>query len=269
MAGNQISIKSYKHWMYVAAKGEAAQEAQEGVTGAPVIAPSDPPKFASCIKQVRVQVPALAKTSDAKIKSDCGELFTQLNPEVIGFLVSADWYQADAHKLGVTVTDKQVNAAYTKEKKAEFSNAAEYKAYLSEGGLTDADVRYEVRVNTIYAALLKRYAKKVTPADISAYYKKNTSTLKGESLTKATPAIKAQLEQTAEKAVEPKVTALSKKYWGKRTLCAKQFTTATYCANYTAPKKSATTSTSAAGTTTAATSTAGSTAASGTTTTSK
>jgi hypothetical protein len=269
VAGNQISVKSYKHWMYVAAKGQAAQEAEQGETGAPVIAPNDPPKFASCIKQVRVQVPTLAKTSDAKIKTDCGELFSQLNPEVIGFLVAADWYQADAHKLGVTVTDKQVNAAYAKEKKAEFPTAAEYKAYLSEGGLTDADVRYEVRVNTVYVKLLKRYAKKVTQADISAYYKKHASTFKTETLSKASKTIQAELEQTAETAAEPKVTALSKKYWGKRTLCAKQYTTATYCANYKAPKKSAATSTSAAATSTAATSTASSTAASSTTTASK
>jgi hypothetical protein len=246
VAGNQISVKSYKHWMYVAAKGEAAEEAEQGETGAPVIAPSDPPKFASCIKQVRVQVPTLAKTGDAKIKTDCGELFTQLNPEVIGFLVAAYWYQADAHRLGINVTDKQVNAAYTKEKKAEFPTAAEYKAYLSEGGLTDADVRYEIRVNTIYERLLKRYAKPVTQADISAYYKKHASTFKKETLAKASKAIKAQLVQAANTAAEPQVTKLSKKYWGKKTLCAKAYTTATYCANYKAPKKSATTSTAAA-----------------------
>src|SRR5579875_680231 len=73
VAGNPITLQAYKHWMYVAAKGQAAEQ-----PGAPVIVPTDPPKFAGCIKQVRQQIPTLAKTSDTQLKSDCGQLFTAL-----------------------------------------------------------------------------------------------------------------------------------------------------------------------------------------------
>jgi hypothetical protein len=267
MAGNQISTKAYKHWTYVAAKGEAEQEAEEGETGAPVIAPTDPPKFTGCIKQVRQQLPSLAKTSDTKIRSECKQLFGQLNQEVIGFLVESYWYQADAHKLGITVTNKQANAAYLKEKKAEFPTAAEYTAYLTEGGLTDADVRYEIRVNTVYAKLLKRYMKKVTTADISAYYKQHKSTLK-ESLTKATKTIKSTLTQANETAAENQVTALSKKNWAKKTQCAADFAVATYCGNYKAPKNAATTTSTSATPSATPTSTSATSSATPTTTTS-
>ncbi len=57
MAGNQVSAQAFNHWIYVAAKGNAAQS-----PGAPVIVPNDPPDFKNCIAQVRKQIPSLAKT---------------------------------------------------------------------------------------------------------------------------------------------------------------------------------------------------------------
>jgi foldase protein PrsA len=170
MAGNQIPTQAYKHWMYVAAKGNAAEE-----EGSPVIVPSDPPKFTGCIKQVRVQLPTLAKTSDKAVKADCAQLFTTQNSEVMAFLIESYWYQADAYKAGIKLTTKQINAAYAKAKKAQFPTSKKYTAFLTESGQTDADIRFRVRVNTLYSKLLKRYTKKVTSADISAYYKAHAS----------------------------------------------------------------------------------------------
>jgi parvulin-like peptidyl-prolyl isomerase len=241
VAGNQISLKSYKHWSYVAAKGNAAQEAQQGES-VPVVVASDPPNFKSCIQQARAQVPQLKTTSAKELKSDCGQLFSQSNSQVMGLLVESAWYQADAHKLGITVTQKQIDAAYAKTKKQNFPTKQEYTAYLSETGMTDADFRFETRVNAIYQKLAKRYTKKVTPAAISSFYKAHPSDFgKHESLKKATPAIKSELTSENEQAVETKVTKLSEKNWGKQTICAKQFVTATYCGNYKAPKTTATT----------------------------
>jgi foldase protein PrsA len=170
MAGNKISIQAYKHWMYVAAKGNSQSE-----QGTPVIVPSDPPKFASCIKQVRLQLPQLASTKDPALTKDCAQLFAQLNPEVMGFLVESYWYQADAYKAGIRLSAKQINAAYEKARKAQFPTSTDYKTFLTTSGQTDADIRFRVRVNTLYAKLLKRYTTKVTPAAIAAYYKKNAS----------------------------------------------------------------------------------------------
>src|ERR1700685_4374596 len=73
MAGNPITLQTFNHWMYVAAKGQASES-----SGSPVIVPNDPPSFTNCIAQVRRQIPTLAKTSAATLKSDCGQLFTSL-----------------------------------------------------------------------------------------------------------------------------------------------------------------------------------------------
>src|ERR1700733_12911423 len=68
--GNPITLQAYDHWMFIAAKGQS-----ENAPGAPTIVPNDPPNFTNCIKQVRQQIPSLAKTPDSQIQSDCKQLF--------------------------------------------------------------------------------------------------------------------------------------------------------------------------------------------------
>ena len=52
VAGNPISTQAFNHWMYVAAKEQAAQ-----TPGQPVIVPNDPPNFSKCVTQVRARSP--------------------------------------------------------------------------------------------------------------------------------------------------------------------------------------------------------------------
>ena len=165
VAGNQITTRAFDHWMFVAAKSAAAQSQQTQV-----IVPEDPPQFKGCIKQARQQIPSLAKTPDKTLKADCGQLFTQLSGQVMDFLIKADWYQADAHKLGINVTPAQVHKAFEKTKKASFKSDSQYKTLLTQTGQTNADIMYRVRVNTIFSKLAKRDTKKVTAADVSKYY---------------------------------------------------------------------------------------------------
>jgi foldase protein PrsA len=170
VAGNPISMKAYDHWMFVAEMGNAEED-----PGAPVIVPTDPPNFAGCIKQVRKQIPSLAKTSDKEIKSDCSQLFTSLSGQVMDFLIKAYWYQADAHKDGIKLTAKQLATAFTQAKKQQFTSTAEYTAFLKSTGQTQADIIYRVRVNKIYSELLTKQEQKVTTAAISSYYSSHKS----------------------------------------------------------------------------------------------
>ena len=168
--GNAISTQAFDHWMYVAEKGNAEES-----PGSPVIVPTDPPSFSGCIAQVRAQIPSLAKTPDKEIKSDCAQLFTTLSSQVMDFLIKAYWYQADAYKLHIRLTNKQVQSDFVSAKKSQFSTAAAFQSFLSETGQTMDDIIFRVRVNAIYKDLLARYTKKVTPAAIAAYYKSHTS----------------------------------------------------------------------------------------------
>jgi foldase protein PrsA len=165
VAGNPISVKAFNHWMYVDAKGQAASS-----PGQPVIVPNDPPNFTACIAQARAQIPTLKKTPAKTLKADCKQLFTSLSSQVMDFLIKAYWYQGTAHKLGIKLTDAQVQAALTKAKAGQFKTAAQFQAFLKESGQTAQDISYRIRVNQIFMKLTARHPTAVTPAKIAAYY---------------------------------------------------------------------------------------------------
>jgi foldase protein PrsA len=170
VAGNPISTNAFKHWMFVAAKGQSAQS-----PGAPVIVPSDPPQFKSCIAQVRKQIPTLSKQPDKTIRGDCNQLFTTLSGQVMDFLIRAYWYQADATKQGIKITDTQVQKAFQTAKKQQFPTASAFNTFLTQSGQTLQDILFRVRVNQIYQKLLAKHQSTVTPAKIQAYYTSHTS----------------------------------------------------------------------------------------------
>jgi foldase protein PrsA len=165
VAGNPITTQAFNHWMFVAAKSQAAEE-----PGQPVIVPNDPPQFTKCIADVRKAIPSLAKTKAATLKTACQEQFTSLSSSVMDFLITAYWYQADAHKLGVKVTNAEVQNAFAAAKKQTFPTASGFNNFLSETGQTLDDIVYRFKINTIVQKLVARYTKPVTQAQIVAYY---------------------------------------------------------------------------------------------------
>ncbi|HEX3804059.1 MAG TPA: peptidylprolyl isomerase [Solirubrobacteraceae bacterium] len=175
VAGNPITLQAFNHWMYVAAKDQAAQAAQEGESE-PVIVANDPPEFTSCIKQIRTQIPSLAKSKASTLRNDCKQVFGEYSSEVMSFLIEGYWYQADAHKLGVKYTKADLNKDFTKAKKSEFATDAAFQSYLKSSGETQNDILFQIQVNSIFSKLLKRYEKPVNAAAIAAYYKAHAST---------------------------------------------------------------------------------------------
>jgi len=166
VAGNPITKRAVLHWMYIDAKTSAASD-----PGSPVIVPEDPPEFPKCIAQARAQIPSLAKESAAQIRTACQSAFTSLESPVLDFLIKAYWYQGTAHKLGITLTNAQLQKAITAAKvQGGIKTAAAYKSFLSTYGYTTADVSYKVRVTTLYSKLSKRHPTTVTSAEIASYY---------------------------------------------------------------------------------------------------
>jgi foldase protein PrsA len=174
VAGNPITTQAFNHWMFVAAKDQAAQAEQEGESE-PVIVANDPPQFTSCIKQIRTAIPALAKAKTTTLRGDCKQVFQEYTSEVMAFLIEGYWYQADAHKLGINYTNAQLQKDFAKAKKSEFPTEAAFQSYLKSSGETQADVVFQIRVNQVYSKLIKRYEKTVNAAAIAAYYKAHAS----------------------------------------------------------------------------------------------
>jgi foldase protein PrsA len=173
VAGNPISKRAVDHWMYVYVKG---QDVSSGETNEPVIVPNDPPEFANCISEARADIPQLKKAAASKIRSECKTDFTSLNNEVLSFLIESYWYQALAHKQGITVTNAEISKQLDKEKKAQgIKTNAQYQQTLAQYGETTQDVFWRTRVSTVFTKLEAKYGTKVTKADIAAYYKANPS----------------------------------------------------------------------------------------------
>jgi foldase protein PrsA len=169
VAGNPITTKAFKHWMFVAAQGQAAQS-----PGSPVIIP-DPPDYTQCIATARKDIPSLKKTATKTLKTDCSQLFTTLSGQVMDFLIKAYWYQADAHKLGIKITDAQVQKALTAAKKSQFSTDAQFQSFLKTSGQTQQDILFRVRINQIFQKLTAKHPSKVTTAAINNYYDSHKS----------------------------------------------------------------------------------------------
>ena len=166
VAGNPITLQAFNHWMYVAAKGNAAQ----GGSSSPVIVPNDPPNFANCIAQARKEFPAVAKLSNAQLKSACASLFTSLSSQVMDFLIRGYWYQADAAKQHIHISNAQVQKEFNTEKSQQYPTASAFQTFLKQYGYTLQDLLFRVRLNLIYKALIAKHNKPVTDAQVAAYY---------------------------------------------------------------------------------------------------
>jgi len=170
VAGNPITTRAFNHWMYVAAKGQASQS-----PGQPVIVPSDPPNFSNCIAEVRKAIPSLKKTTDKQLQADCKQLFTSLSSQVMDFLVKTYWYQADATKMHLSVTDAQVQKAFDAAKKQAFSTDTQFQSLLTSTGQTLQDILFRVRRDQIYMKLIAKHPTTVTAAQIATYYQSHQS----------------------------------------------------------------------------------------------
>jgi foldase protein PrsA len=168
VSGNPITTQAYKHWLYIAAKGQASQS-----PGSPVILP-DPPKFTNCIATART-IPQLTGTPVATLKADCAQVFTQLNEQVLGFLIQAYWYQALAHREGVTVSQATVLKVFNTAKKQQFPTEAAFQTFIKQSGETLADILYRIKAAQIFQALVKKAASKTSPKTIAAYYNQHKS----------------------------------------------------------------------------------------------
>ena len=170
VAGNPITTAAFKHWMFVAAKGQASQQ-----PGTPVIVPNDPPNFTGCIAQIRHQIPSYSKTPDSTLKGLCAQDFQSLSSQVMDFLIRAYWYESEANKLGIKISQNTFDQQYAQAKKQSFPTAAQFNSFLSSTGQTVQDLMFKVRVNTIFKRLLTRYTKPITAAQIRYYYNAHQS----------------------------------------------------------------------------------------------
>jgi parvulin-like peptidyl-prolyl isomerase len=100
----------------------------------------------------------------------------QLTDQAVEFLVQRQQFEQEAADLGIEVTDKDVENRLKQIKQQYFGgDEKKYEKQLKDQGLTDAQVRADVRAQVVSEKLFNQVTKgtKVTDADVNKYYRDN------------------------------------------------------------------------------------------------
>jgi parvulin-like peptidyl-prolyl isomerase len=102
--------------------------------------------------------------------------YATLKNQAVAFLVQRAQFEQQAEELDVEISDKQVDARLEQTKKQYFGgDEKRYQAQLKEQGLTEAQVRRDLRAQLLQEELFKKVTSgvKVSDADVKSYYEKN------------------------------------------------------------------------------------------------
>ena len=102
--------------------------------------------------------------------------YEALKATVVKGLVEQKEWELEGEAMGVDVTDQEIETELDKLKQQYFQgDEQKYSAELAKQGLTDEDVRNELRTRILTNKIFEAVTKKVTvsDADIKAYYDKN------------------------------------------------------------------------------------------------
>ena len=102
--------------------------------------------------------------------------FQTLKNQAVQFLVQREQFEQEAADLDVQITDKQVNDRLEQIKKQYFGgDTKKYEKQLKEQGLSDQQVRNDIRAQLVSEKIFEAVTKdvKATDAQVKDYYNKN------------------------------------------------------------------------------------------------
>ncbi len=173
---SSITTDQFNHWVKIAALSQAAQS---GTTAAPVI--PVPPNYTACVAAAQKAQPKNPPKGQklptaAQLKAQCAQQYTALKQQVLQFLISADWILGEAKNQNISVTDKQVQAEFAKQKKQSYPKEADFQKFLKTSGMSQEDLLFRVKVDLLSQKIRTKVTagkNSATPAQIKAYYNKN------------------------------------------------------------------------------------------------
>ena len=165
----EITQDQFDKWLAIATKG-AAQGGQATEL--------DAPEFTKCVaaKKKAPTPSGQGKQTDAALKKQCKTEYETIKSQVMQFLIQAEWVTQEAEKRNVEVKPAQLQKTLEDQKKQAFPTDKAYKTYLKTSGMTEADILFRVKLNELQTKLTQDVtedAKKVSDADVEAYYEKN------------------------------------------------------------------------------------------------
>jgi foldase protein PrsA len=174
-----IKRSTFDHWLQIAAVSAQGQQ-NPSATAPPKVAVPDAPEFTKCIANKKKTAAKPAKgqpePTEAQFKQQCQTEYDGLKNQVLSFLIRSTWLDNEAKSQKVTVSDKDVQKQIDDAKKQAFPKPADFQKFLTQSGLTEADVFFQQRSQLLEQKITQKVTKgkdKVTDAQIQAYYDKN------------------------------------------------------------------------------------------------
>jgi hypothetical protein len=215
-----ITRAQFDHWMLV------ENDADQATTGQVAPAVPVPPDFTACIASLRGQ-PAQTGASDSALEQLCSSRYGALSANVMTFLIQAIWVEGEANAREVSVTQAQINASYVLQRRATkppLTTAAELSTFLAESGQTLTDLKWRTRLNLLSDAIERRViraAKRVSAAQVGAYYTAHRSRFTGQSRQSASAEIRKVIASSQTLTALEKLHSRFSTLWRGRTVCLK------------------------------------------------
>jgi len=118
------------------------------------------------------------KTQKREFPKAGSQEFQTLKNQAVQFLVQREQFEQEAEALDVEITEKQVDARLVQIQKQYFGgDKKKYDAQLKEQGLSDKQVRNDIRAQIVSEKIFAEVTGKVKVTDkqVEDYYKKNTA----------------------------------------------------------------------------------------------
>jgi foldase protein PrsA len=169
--GNAIAKSDFSHWLTVAAKSSGQANAA---------VPDPDADYKQCVATKRKTTPAPAKgqpkVTDAALKTQCKQEYTQLRDQVLQLLISFKWIQGEADSMSIKVSDADVKKSFDQQKKQSFPKDADYQKFLKTSGQSQSDIMQRVRLDLLSNKIRDKVIKgkdTVSDAAIQDFYNKN------------------------------------------------------------------------------------------------
>jgi foldase protein PrsA len=169
----EVKKSEFDKWLKVNARAGQRQGGQAAVP--------DPPSFTRCVEAKRRQpLPKGMKGTKppaSELKRQCKQEYDQLKEATMQFVLQAQWVQQEAEEQNLKVPQSEVVRSFQTQKKAAFKTDEEYKKFLRTSGMTEQEVLYRIRIDTIQQKLNEKVRKgtkvNVSDAELKRYYEKN------------------------------------------------------------------------------------------------
>lgn len=226
-----ITQAEFDHWIVV------ANDANQAAAGAAAPPLPVPPDYAGCIAALRKQ---RTGQSDDALKAVCAQQYGSLSQEVMGFLIKSIWIEGEASARGIVVTRAEVDRSYEAQRRAarpSLDTVAELDAFLAKTGQTVRDLKWRTLVNLLANGLylqIEARAKRVSAAQIAAYYDAHRSRYAGATLAQVAARIRTLISAARVASGERRITRRYQSFWRVHTACRAGLAVASYCGRETA-----------------------------------